>query len=168
MTYLAILSLFRGSLHPFLFVSTLAEAILESSISSFIQTYAVVFTSRLTWDQKAQLYFSVFSSFVSIGYAFSTIDMFQGGRMLVKVPGFCKSFNARFGVVFFFRVAEITSRATSLALFQTVTRPYGMFVVIAADGVIMSIFTIFYQCRVGQFAPVERFAFVRHALSPLP
>ncbi|CAK9026452.1 Uncharacterized protein SCF082_LOCUS17516 [Durusdinium trenchii] len=160
-TYLAILSLFRGSLHPFLFVSTLAEAILESSISSFIQTYAVVFTSRLTWDQKAQLYFSVFSSFVSIGYAFSTIDMFQGGRMLVKVPGFCKSFNARFGVVFFFRVAEITSRATSLALFQTVTRPYGMFVVIAADGVIMSIFTIFYQCRVGQFAPVERFAFVR-------
>ena len=164
-TYLAILSLFRGSLHPFLFVSTLAEAILESSISSFIQTYAVVFTSNLTWDQKAQLYFSVFSSFVSIGYAFSTIDMKQGGRMLVKVPGFCNGFNARFTVVFLFRICEITSRATSLALFQTVTRPYGMFIIIAADGIIMSMVTIFYQCRVGQFAPVERLTFVRWDLS---
>ena len=67
------------------------EAILESSISSFIQTYAVVFTPGLDGGQKGQLYFSVFTSFVSIGYAFSTIDMVEGGRMLVKVPGFCKS-----------------------------------------------------------------------------
>ena len=132
---MAILSLYTGMLHPFLFVSTLAEAILESSISSFIQslgmpwnaleclvqdselleknrclryiqvpsvgltschqllyvrTYAVVFTP-LTSAQKTQLYISIFSSFISIGYAFSTIDLFQGGRMLVKVPGYCKS-----------------------------------------------------------------------------
>ncbi|CAJ1354814.1 unnamed protein product [Effrenium voratum] len=101
-------------------------------------------------------------SFVSIGYAFSTIDdMFQGGRMLVKIPGFCKSFNGRFCVVFVFRVAEITSRATSLALFQAVTRPYGMFVLIAADGLVMSCVTMFFQCRVGKFAPGDRIAFVR-------
>ncbi len=55
------------------------------------RTYAVVFTP-LTSDQKTQLYVSVFSSFISIGYAFSTIDMFQGGKMLVKVPGYCKSY----------------------------------------------------------------------------
>ncbi|CAJ1387997.1 unnamed protein product, partial [Effrenium voratum] len=159
-TFLALLSLWRGELHPFLFVSTLAEAILESSFSSFIQTYAVVFT-ELTWIQRSQLYISVFMSFVSIGYAFSTIDMFQGGRMLVKIPGFCKSFNGRFCVVFVFRVAEITSRATSLALFQAVTRPYGMFVLIAADGLVMSCVTMFFQCRVGKFAPGDRIAFVR-------
>eukprot|EP00435_Cladocopium_sp_Y103_P000370 s3897_g1.t1 len=159
-TYLAILSLYTGTLHPFLFVSTLAEAILESSISSFIQTYAVVFTP-LTSAQKTQLYISVFSSFISIGYAFSTIDLFQGGRMLVKVPGYCKSFNGRFAMVLLFRVAEITSRATSLALFQAVTRPYGMFVVIAADGIILSVVTIFFQCQVAKFAPIERCSFLR-------
>jgi len=159
-TYLAILSLYSGTLHPFLFVSTLAEAILESSISSFIQTYAVVFTP-LTSDQKTQLYVSVFSSFISIGYAFSTIDMFQGGIMLVKVPGYCKSFNGSFLMVFFFRVCEITSRATSLALFQAVTRPYGMFVVIAADGIIMAFVTAFFQCQVGKFAPIDRCAYLR-------
>ena len=56
----------------------------------YIRTYAVVFTP-LTSAQKTQLYISVFSSFISIGYAFSTIDLFQGGKMLVKVPGYCKS-----------------------------------------------------------------------------
>lgn len=40
---------------------------------------------------------------------------------IVKLQGF----NGRFLMVFFFRVCEITSRATSLALFQAVTRPYG-------------------------------------------
>lgn len=135
-TYLAILSLYTGMLHPFLFVSTLAEAILESSISSFIQTYAVVFTP-LTSAQKTQLYISIFSSFISIG------------------------FNGRFATVLLFRVAEITSRATSLALFQAVTRPYGMFVVIAADGIIMSVVTIFFQCQVAKFAPIEGCSFVR-------
>ncbi|CAE7421508.1 unnamed protein product [Symbiodinium natans] len=148
-TYLAMLSLFRGEVHPFLFVSTLSEAILESSFSSYIQTYAVVFTDEMTWAQKSQLYFSIFMSFVSIGYAFSTIDMFKNGRMLVKIPGFCKGFDARFFTVFFFRVAEITSRATSLALFQAITRPYGMFVLIAADALIMASLTILFQCQVG-------------------
>eukprot|EP00438_Fugacium_kawagutii_P029495 Skav222721 [mRNA] locus=scaffold2390:32569:50724:+ [translate_table: standard] len=125
-----------------------------------MRTYAVVFTP-LTSDQKTQLYVSVFSSFISIGYAFSTIDMFQGGRMLVKLPGYCKSFDGRFAMVLLFRVAEITSRATSLALFQTVTRPYGMFMIIAADGIIMSFATMFFQCHVAKFAPVERCSFLR-------
>ena len=125
-TYLSVLSLLRGSLRPLLFVSTVAEAILESSFSCFIQTYAVVFT-ELPPEQKSELYFLVFMSFLS-GYAFSTIDMVQGGRILVKIPGFCKSvISPRFCVVFVFRICEITSRATSLALFQAVTRPYGMF-----------------------------------------
>lgn len=160
-TYLAILSLFRGEVHPFLFVSTLSEAILESSFSSYIQTYAVVFTTEMTWTQKSQLYFSVFMSFVSIGYAFSTIDMLKNGRMLVKIPGFCKNFDGRFFTVFFFRVAEITSRATSLALFQAITRPYGMFVLIAADALIMASLTVLFQSQVGKYTPVGRLAFVR-------
>ena len=70
-------------------------------------------------------------------------------------------FNGRFTAVFLFRVCEITSRATSLALFQTVTRPYGMFLAIALDAVIMTVVTVSYQFQVGKFAPVGRMAFVR-------
>jgi len=161
-TYLSVLSLLRGSLHPLLFVSTVAEAILESSFSCFIQTYAVVFT-ELPPEQKSELYFSVFMSFLSIGYAFSTIDMVQGGRILVKIPGFCKSvISPRFCVVFVFRICEITSRATSLALFQAVTRPYGMFLLIAVDALIISCVTVLFQwCCVVKFAPIPPFTFFR-------
>lgn len=40
-----------------------------------------------------------------------------------------------------------------------------MFVVIAADGIIMSVVTIFFQCQVAKFAPIEGCSFVRLILS---
>ena len=132
-------------------------------LRSLLWAEAVVFTT-MTWTQKSQLYFSIFMSFVSIGYAFSTIDMLKNGRMLVKIPGFCKNFDGRFFTVFFFRVAEITSRATSLALFQAITRPYGMFVLITADALIMASLTVLFQSQVGKYTPIGRLAFVRRGL----
>eukprot|EP00931_Biecheleriopsis_adriatica_P055467 TRINITY_DN32802_c0_g1_i1.p1 TRINITY_DN32802_c0_g1~~TRINITY_DN32802_c0_g1_i1.p1 ORF type:complete len:1736 (-),score=379.97 TRINITY_DN32802_c0_g1_i1:118-4563(-) len=160
-TYLAGLSLYQGSMHPFLFVSTLAEAILESSISSIIQTYAVVF-SEMTDAVKVQLYISIGVSFVSIGYAFSTLDQVNGGRVLAKLPGFCKKFDGRFFTVFFFRCSEITSRITSLALFQMVTRPFGGTYLLAADFVVMFTLTIIFQYHVGKAAPADRWLFVQN------
>eukprot|EP00930_Biecheleria_cincta_P087126 TRINITY_DN76380_c0_g1_i1.p1 TRINITY_DN76380_c0_g1~~TRINITY_DN76380_c0_g1_i1.p1 ORF type:complete len:1719 (-),score=348.33 TRINITY_DN76380_c0_g1_i1:125-5281(-) len=160
-TYLAGLSLYQGALHPFLFVSTLAEAILESSVSSMIQTYAVVFSQHLSAVSKAQLYVSIAMSFVSIGYAFSTIDQVDGGKVLAKLPGFCKSFDGRFFAVFVFRCAEITSRITSLAMFQMVTRPHGIFFLLGTDILVIAALTAFFQYRVGKAAPVNQWAFVR-------
>ncbi|CAK9118339.1 unnamed protein product, partial [Durusdinium trenchii] len=39
-TYLSVLSLMMGCKHRFLFISTLAESVLESAVSAFVQTYA--------------------------------------------------------------------------------------------------------------------------------
>ena len=41
------------------------------------------------------------------------------------------------------------------------SEPWGMFVVIAADGIIMAFVTAFFQCQVGKFAPIDRCAYLR-------
>lgn len=137
-TYLALLSLMMGVKHRFLYISTLAESVLESAVSAFVQTYAVVFHSkRLLDEDKFDLYTSIALSFVSIGYAFSALDKYDGGELLVKVPGLCRGANAKWWCVFAFRIAEVTSRATSLALFQCVWRPWGIMTVMSADTVLV-------------------------------
>jgi len=136
MTYLTVLSLATGVKHRFLYISALAEAILESAVSAFVQTYAVVF-SRLSVADKMDLYVSIALSFVSIGYAFASLDRVDGGELLVSLPGDCGSSNARFWSVLMFRISEVTSRATSLALFQCVWRPYGLFAVVFLDSMVI-------------------------------
>ncbi|CAK9052491.1 Uncharacterized protein SCF082_LOCUS28705 [Durusdinium trenchii] len=136
-TYLSVLSLMMGCKHRFLFISTLAESVLESAVSAFVQTYAVVFSPRLSLGDKFDLYTSIALSFVSIGYAFSALDKYDGGELLVKVPGLCRGANAKWWGVFAFRIAEVTSRATSLALFQCVCRPWGIVTVMSADTVLV-------------------------------
>jgi len=136
-TYLSLLSLMMGSKHRFLYISTLAESVLESAVSAFVQTYAVVFSQRLVDEDKFDLYTSIALSFVSIGYAFSALDKYDGGELLVKVPGLCRGANAKWWSIFAFRIAEVTSRATSLALFQLVWRPWGIVTVMSADTVLV-------------------------------
>ncbi|CAK9118338.1 unnamed protein product [Durusdinium trenchii] len=100
-------------------------------------TKAVVFSPRLSLGDKFDLYTSIALSFVSIGYAFSALDKYDGGELLVKVPGLCRGANAKWWGVFAFRIAEVTSRATSLALFQCVCRPWGIVTVMSADTVLV-------------------------------
>eukprot|EP00913_Durusdinium_trenchii_P000840 g782.t1 len=52
-------------------------------------------------------------------------------------PGLCRGANAKWWGVFAFRIAEVTSRATSLALFQCVCRPWGIVTVMSADTVLV-------------------------------
>eukprot|EP00931_Biecheleriopsis_adriatica_P083312 TRINITY_DN5689_c0_g1_i1.p1 TRINITY_DN5689_c0_g1~~TRINITY_DN5689_c0_g1_i1.p1 ORF type:complete len:1859 (+),score=473.63 TRINITY_DN5689_c0_g1_i1:70-5577(+) len=148
-TYLSILSLIMGVKHRFLFISTLAESVLESAVSAFVQTYAVVF-SKLTLADKVDLYSSIALSFVSIGYAFSALDKYDGGELMVKVPGLCRGSSAKWWGVFIFRIAEVTSRATSLALFQCVWRPWGIATVMFADTVLVVTMAAIFQCARGQ------------------
>jgi hypothetical protein len=150
MTYLAIVSLMMGCKHRFLYISALAEAILESAVSAFVQTYAVVF-SKLDIADKMDLYSSIALSFVSIGFAFSSLDKMDGGELLVHLPGSCRSSTAQWWIVFVFRVAEVSSRATSLALFQRVWRPYGLFAVVGIDSVIIVAVAAVFQYHRGRF-----------------
>jgi hypothetical protein len=158
-TYLSVLSLVQGSQHTFLFISTLAEAIIESAVSSTIQTYAVIYSSGLSLADKASLYQSIGISFLSIGYAFSTLDENRGGDILAKLPGYCKSQTPRWFMVFFFRVFEVTSRMTSLSLFQRAFRPWGMFIVGSVDFCILLVLVAIFQYQVGKVAE-SRWAFV--------
>eukprot|EP00930_Biecheleria_cincta_P102285 TRINITY_DN9397_c0_g2_i1.p1 TRINITY_DN9397_c0_g2~~TRINITY_DN9397_c0_g2_i1.p1 ORF type:complete len:1849 (+),score=364.06 TRINITY_DN9397_c0_g2_i1:468-5549(+) len=148
-TYLSVFSLMVGTKHRFLFISTLAESVLESAVSAFVQTYAVVFSS-LSFADKADLYSSIALSFVSIGYAFSSLDKYDGGELMVKVPGLCRGVNTKWWIVFMFRIAEVTSRATSLALFQCVWRPWGIVSVMSADTLVVLVMSAIYQCARGK------------------
>ncbi|CAE8694851.1 unnamed protein product, partial [Polarella glacialis] len=114
--------------------------------------------------EKAQLFVSIGSSFVSIGYAFSTLDRVQGGQILAKLPGYCASCDARYFAVFSFRVAEVTSRATSLALFQAIAHPYGILYIVAADAVLITMLSMIFQYRVSSSAPSSRWSFVKQNL----
>ncbi|CAE8713482.1 unnamed protein product [Polarella glacialis] len=147
-TYLSVLSLFTGDKHRFLFISTLAESVLESSVSAFVQTYAVVF-STLSLADKVDLYSSIALSFISIGYAFSSLDKYDGGELLVKLPGLCRSSSAKWWAVFIFRISEVTSRATSLALFQCIWS-WGIVSVMAADTVIVVVLSAIFQWSRGR------------------
>lgn len=161
-TYLSVVSLLNGVRHPFLFISTLAESILESAVSASVQTYAVVF-KPFSVQSKVYLYQSIAMSFVSIGYAFSTLDKVDGGDLLAKLPGFCRRYDGRWWSVFLFRVCEITSRATSLALFQLSVRAhtrFGMIYMLFGDFVALSTLTAFYQYQVGKFSPAGSWMFV--------
>eukprot|EP00929_Paragymnodinium_shiwhaense_P046099 TRINITY_DN2348_c0_g1_i1.p1 TRINITY_DN2348_c0_g1~~TRINITY_DN2348_c0_g1_i1.p1 ORF type:complete len:1966 (+),score=441.04 TRINITY_DN2348_c0_g1_i1:63-5900(+) len=147
--YLAILSIAYGKKHPFLFVSTVAEAILEASVSCMIQTYAVV-VKTMDWSDKVAMYESIIVSFFSIGHAFSSIDGYEGGAFLCKLPGIIRSNTEWRGVLaHIFRIAEVTSRATSIALFMTVARKTGFAVLCVVDLTFLLGMTWIFQWRIA-------------------
>eukprot|EP00929_Paragymnodinium_shiwhaense_P046105 TRINITY_DN2348_c0_g2_i1.p1 TRINITY_DN2348_c0_g2~~TRINITY_DN2348_c0_g2_i1.p1 ORF type:complete len:2067 (+),score=612.43 TRINITY_DN2348_c0_g2_i1:145-6345(+) len=147
--YLSILSLSLGYKHPFLFVSTLAEAILEASVSCGIQTYAVVLR-RLEWADRGPMYESIILSFFSIGHAFSSIDSYEGGGFLCQLPGMLRSSTDKRAIlVLIFRIAEITSRATSIGLFMTAVHKEGFFAMCVVDFLVMVSITAIYQWNIA-------------------
>jgi hypothetical protein len=165
-TFLAGLSLYRGVRHPFLFISTLAEAILESAVSAGIQSYALIVNNAgMSFHNKLSLYLSVGMSFISIGYAFSTLDKIDGGNTMASLPGFSKSNDFRWLLVFAFRVMETTSRVTSLVLFFAATKPYhGMEIWLGSTVILTFSATVVFQYRMSRSASGDRWNFVRKNL----
>ena len=112
-------SIWHGHAHHFLGLCKLAESVVEGTISATVQTYAVIYRD-LHPDQLLTAYFSILLSLCSIGFAFACFDRKEVG--MNKLPGLAKLASPQFATVFVFRVCEITSRVTSVALFSLSVR----------------------------------------------
>lgn len=144
MVYLTYLCIKAGKKHPVLISAKFAEASIEAVISALVQLYSLCFCSEaiaasncvIEGDNQFWLAVSVASSLVSIGAAFSVFDMRSYG--LAGLPGSLTTYlDPLYLCVVLFRTSEITSRLTSLAAFQLVTRPYGGWLCMTLDAAIM-------------------------------
>ncbi|CAE7871395.1 unnamed protein product [Symbiodinium necroappetens] len=110
--------------HPLLHCSRLAEALMEASISSLVQSYALAHheisqkTAYFNFTQEQIVYFSLAFSFGNMGFALMGFDSAEG---LHHLPGTSRSYAVKL-LVLVMRVAEVSSRITSIALFSVCTR----------------------------------------------
>eukprot|EP00927_Polykrikos_kofoidii_P072351 TRINITY_DN6847_c0_g1_i9.p1 TRINITY_DN6847_c0_g1~~TRINITY_DN6847_c0_g1_i9.p1 ORF type:complete len:1428 (+),score=247.11 TRINITY_DN6847_c0_g1_i9:76-4284(+) len=150
-----------GGVHPLLHTFKLSEACIEGTVSSLVQTYALIFRN-MAWEDKVVGYISNSSSYFSIAWAVTQFDIRSKG--LSGLPGMatgCRDW--RLWIVFVFRVCEIVSRVISLGIFQLalrdeiifVEKPFGILpqgfgtmggaTMVFIDFVVMFILTIFFQ-----------------------
>ena len=110
--------------HPLLHCSRLAEALMEAFISSLVQSYALAHhnvsqkTAYFNLTQEQMVYFSLAFSFGNMGVALMGFDSAEG---LHHLPGTGRSQATKL-LVLVVRVAEVSSRITSIALFSVCTR----------------------------------------------
>jgi len=144
---LSFLSIYQGQKHLLLYSAKLAESVVEATIIALVQTYAVIFKSSIASENT--VYWSIAISYCSIGFAFTTFDRSSMG--LLGLPGGSSSWDFKLILVFFCRICEVTSRITSLALFQRATRnklclgTFGIIVGLILDGLVMFVLLVIYQ-----------------------
>lgn len=146
--FLCATSLWEGKKNPLLLVAKLAESIVESTVSAAVQTYALIFRD-LPFHEKAVGFVSVGMSYLSIAFAFTSFDRKDKG--LSGIPGLSNGWSLGLVCVFICRVCEITSRITSLGLFQMAVRNegnfdrFGILDVMSVDLVIMFALVFYFQ-----------------------
>jgi len=117
---LGIYSIYTGEKSVFLFAAKLMESVVEATISSLVQTYAVIFEQlqdSTMWVASA----SISMSYLSIAYCYAKFD--SSDTRILGLPGRKKDFFYKgswpgtLSLVFVARTCEITSRIISLGLF---------------------------------------------------
>eukprot|EP00929_Paragymnodinium_shiwhaense_P062865 TRINITY_DN31403_c0_g1_i1.p1 TRINITY_DN31403_c0_g1~~TRINITY_DN31403_c0_g1_i1.p1 ORF type:complete len:1376 (-),score=462.91 TRINITY_DN31403_c0_g1_i1:157-4284(-) len=153
MFYICCRSVWDGKPHLFLYTSKLAESVVEATVSGSVQTYATIFR-HLDVEDMVVAYASVALSYLSIGLAFTSFDRRETG--LASLPGLATGWFSHYGAliaVLVCRICEVTSRVTSLGLFQLAMRfetVFGRFVLgplIAFDGLAMVVLTVVFQLQ---------------------
>jgi len=151
--FLCVYSTACGVVHPLIYSFKLAECFIEGSISSLIQTYALIFRDLPDADRHVG-YVSACVSMVSIAFALTQFD--NSHRGLAGLPGVSEGWTPSLVLVFFFRFCEVLSRIVSICLFQLVMRNEEVYnhmgfgsaggaAIIVFDILIMFLLTVRYQ-----------------------
>eukprot|EP00928_Gymnodinium_smaydae_P061488 TRINITY_DN45545_c0_g1_i1.p1 TRINITY_DN45545_c0_g1~~TRINITY_DN45545_c0_g1_i1.p1 ORF type:complete len:384 (-),score=64.20 TRINITY_DN45545_c0_g1_i1:340-1491(-) len=128
--------IFRGGDTDYFHTLRLMEAILESAPSSLVKLYALIIwagTSTAPEGASTLLQLSVLASFVSVGLGLAMWEQkvqFRTSSMYIFAVSVMRAF-------------EIASRALTIAVFASLTHPYGIYWALIVDYILM----LFLICR---------------------
>lgn len=106
----------------------------ESTISTFVQGYALVWDTSLDSSEERDLQISVLISLLSLANSLTLMDKPEAHDRKDDIDSakIKSMFSFDFLIVIFFRMSEVILSFGSLFLFQLIARPYGIFIVLGS------------------------------------